>query len=134
MGKTHIIVYIIFPLSYPILRKESFGAIQMMFSFTNFKMVNTISISKVFRVCFCPFTLAVFSQSFFLIFLGNRIIMIHNVGLLDAASKINRIATLCSAAGASFIIFLWLLCDVLFGVFLKYFTLLRGLYGAMQQA
>ena len=60
--------------------------------------------------------------------------MLHDVGLLDAAVELDGLTTLFFAAGAGFIIFMWLPHGVLLGVFLKYFTLLGGVSGAMQQA
>ena len=60
--------------------------------------------------------------------------MLHDVGLLEAAVKLDRITTACFAAGAGFIIFMWPLRGILFGVSLRYFTLLRGVSGVMKQA
>ena len=59
--------------------------------------------------------------------------MLHDVGLLDASVKINGLDALCFADGAVFVIFMWPLCGVIFGLFLKYFTLLRKVSSAMQQ-
>ena len=60
--------------------------------------------------------------------------MIHDVGLLYAAIKLNGLTMICFPARSGFILFMWPLCGVIFGVILKYFTLLRGVSGAMQQA
>ena len=114
---TFIVIFLILHLSFPTLRKESFvvirshpessGVIQIMFSVTNFERVNTISISKAFRVCFCDFTLALYIHFFsFLLFLENRIIMLYGVGLFNASVEINRLITLCFSAGAGIIIFI----------------------------
>ena len=77
MCKTFIVVYLIFHLAYPTLRKESFGVIQIIFSFTNFKMVNTRIIFKVFWIYLCAFTLALFSQflPFFFLRIGSPLSM-----------------------------------------------------------
>ena len=61
--------------------------------------------------------------------MGNGIIMLHDVGFLDTSVKLSELTTLCSAVGAGLIIFTWLLCGILFGVFLKYFPLLIGVSG-----
>ena len=58
--------------------------------------------------------------------------MIHDVGLLDADVELDRLTTFCFASGTVFVIFIWPLHGVLLRLFLKYFTLLRGVSGAMQ--
>ena len=60
--------------------------------------------------------------------------MLHDNGLLNAAVKLDRITTLCFAAVVGFVIFMCPLCGLLFGVFRKYFTLLRLVSRDMQQA
>ena len=87
-----------------------------MIGFTNYEVVNTISILHAFYICFRTFTLALFSQ-FFLLFLGNRSILFHDVGFLDAAVELDSIITLCFSAGAGFNVFMWPLCGVLFRIF-----------------
>ena len=62
MCKTFIVVYTIYHMAYTKLCKESLGVIQIMRSFTNFKMVNTISISTVFWISLGAFTLVLFDQ------------------------------------------------------------------------
>ena len=60
--------------------------------------------------------------------------MFNDVSLFDAAFKLNRLTMICFVVGAGFIIFMGPLRGVLFRIFFKYFTLLRGVSGAMQQA
>ena len=75
-----------------------------------------------------------FLANFFSSFRGNRIVVRHDVGFLDAAIKLVGLTTPCFAARAGFIFFAWPLCGVILGVFFEYFTLLGGVSGAMQQA
>ena len=70
MGKTFIIIYLICHLAYPTLHKESFRVIQIMSSFTNYKMVNKIRIFTVLWICLGAFTLALFDQFLTLFLLG----------------------------------------------------------------
>ena len=115
------------------LRKESFRDIRIMFSFININVVNTISIYNFFWVCLCAFTLALFIH-LPLLLIGDRIIMLHDVDLLHIYPEIDGITTLGFSARYGFVFFVWLLHGVLLRVFLEYFTLLRGVYGDMQQA
>ena len=60
--------------------------------------------------------------------------MLLDVDFLHISAEIDGITTLGLAAIAGFVFFVWPLHGVLLGVFLEYFTLLIGVYGAMQQA
>ena len=75
-----------------------------------------------------------FLANFFSSFRGNRIVVRHDVGFLDAAIKLVGLTTLCFAARVGFIFFAWLFCGVILGVFFEYFTLLGGVSGSMQKA
>ena len=100
---TFIVIYLILPMAYPTLHKESFGFILIMISLTNLKMVNTIVIFTVLWICLGAFALANFGWFFLLLFLGDIITMLHDVGLLDAAVELDRLTTLCFVAGAGFL-------------------------------
>ena len=134
MCNNFIFVCLIIHLAYPMLCKESFGVIWIMFSFTNIEAVNTISTSNLFWVWFCAFTIALFSQFFFLVFIGDRIIMFHDVDFLHVSVEIDGLTTLGFDAGVGFVFFVWPLWGVLLGLFLDYFTIFRGVSGAMRQA
>ena len=114
-----IVVYLIYHLAYPLLHKESFVVIHIMFIFTSFKMVNTIRIFHSLLGIPYLFHSCAFQTVSSLIFIGNMITMIHDVGLLDAAIELDRLTTLCFTAGAGFNIFMWPLCGVIFGLFLS---------------
>ena len=90
MCKTFIAVYLICHMDYLTLHKESFGVIWIMFSFTNFEMVNTISISKIFWVCFRAFTLALFSHPpFFFLGIGSSCsMMLASLRLLSNLTEL----------------------------------------------
>ena len=134
MCKNFIVIYIIFHLAYPTLRKESFGVILTMSGFINCEVVNNISILHTFWICFSAFTFVVSIQFFFLLFLGNKSVVFHDVGFLDADVGLGSIIKPCFSAGLGFTIFIWPLHGILFRIFFQYFTFLRGMYGSMQQA
>ena len=92
MCKTFIVIYLICHLEYPTLRKDSFRFIQTVSGFTNCEVVNAISISHACWICFSNFTITLFCQ-FFLLFLGDRSIMLCDVVLLDSAVKIESLMT-----------------------------------------
>ena len=66
-----------------------------------------------------------FKPVFPLLFIVNRIIILHDVGLLDTDVELDGLTSLYFAAGTGLIFFMYNLCSVLFGVLLKYFTLPR---------
>ena len=70
MYNNFIFVYLIFHLAYPTLCKESFIVIWIMFSFTNFEAINTISASNFFWFCFCAFTITLLASFLLFFFLG----------------------------------------------------------------
>ena len=45
--------------------------------------------------------------------------MLHDFGFLDAAVELDGLTMLCFSAGAGFILFVWLLCGVIFRLFLQ---------------
>ena len=60
--------------------------------------------------------------------------MFHDVYFLHVSIELDGLTTLGFVSGAGFILFVWPLRNVPLGVFLEYFTILRGVSGAMQQA
>ena len=54
--------------------------------------------------------------------------------MLHLAVELDGLTTLSFASGVGFFLFLWLLCSVLLGVLLEYFSLLRRVTGDMHQA
>ena len=60
--------------------------------------------------------------------------MFHDVDFLHVVSKLNGLTMLDFPSGVGFILFVWPLCGVLLGVLIYYFTLLRGVSGAMQHS
>ena len=122
-----------FHLDYPMLRKESFGFIRIIFSLTNLEAVNTISTPNFFWVCFCALTLALFSP-FFPYFLEDRFMMFHDVDYLHVYVTLYRLDTLGFSTRVGFIFFVWPLWGALLGIFLEYSTITRGVSGAMHQA
>ena len=59
--------------------------------------------------------------------------MFHDVILLDAPVEPERLTMIFFAAGAGFVIFMGPLHDIIFRIFFEYYTLLKGVLGAMQK-
>ena len=60
--------------------------------------------------------------------------MLHDVLSLEDSVELDGITTPCFSPGAGLIFFVWPQCGSLIGLFLKYFTLLRGVSEVIQQA
>ena len=60
--------------------------------------------------------------------------MFHYLDFLHVLVELNRLTTPVYEAGSGFILFVWPLHSILLGLFLYYFTILRGVSGAMHKA
>ena len=60
--------------------------------------------------------------------------MFNDVRLFQSYVKINRLTMLCFDVGVGFVIFMGPLRGAIFRILFKYFTLLRGVSGSIQQA
>ena len=113
-------ILFIWHLAFPNFHEESFRFIfWFIFRFAHIQAVNAIHVSILWCVCIGLITLGLFLLLFpLLLFWDGFIVRFHSVYLLCHVIELDGIGALV-AAGAGWLVFKWLLCDMLFGVVLK---------------